>query len=133
SIDEVHDACGNIANYSSNSEEGGRQVAKSSPQMRQFSVHERPRISLSGCSPQIYLQAAKDDSIELPIHFHGRAQGADAPYTLTYSFSGPTSESDLSTPPKLHQVSLKNVDDKPRIKVTCCYSLNAVSSQLCTG
>jgi nucleoporin POM152 len=132
SIDEVHDACGNIANYSSNLDEGDRQMAKSTPQMRQFSVHERPRISLRGCNAQTYLQAAKDQSIELPIHF-GRSDGVDAPYTLTYSFSGPTSESDLSTPSKVQQVSLRSIDDKPRIKDPGWYSISAISSQFCSG
>ncbi|OJD13891.1 hypothetical protein AJ78_05712 [Emergomyces pasteurianus Ep9510] len=136
SIEEVHDACGNVANYSLISEEGGDQEpTKSTPQTQQFLVHERPRVSLSGCNAQSYLQVAKGYSIDLPVHFHsvGRNELADAPFTLAYSFTSEASHGDSSILPSLQQVSLQSVDHKPRIQEPGWYTLTAISSQFCSG
>ncbi|PGG97840.1 hypothetical protein AJ79_09076 [Helicocarpus griseus UAMH5409] len=134
SIEEVHDACGNVAKYSTASEDGDHHVAKITPQTQHFSVHERPRVSLSGCNAQSYLQVAKDRSIDLPVHFHslGRTR-ADAPYTLTFSFANQATQDGNFVPPATHQVTLKSVDHKPRIQEPGWYSLTAVSSQFCSG
>ncbi|KAK2794976.1 hypothetical protein FQN52_006855 [Onygenales sp. PD_12] len=135
SIEEVHDACGNVANYSTIAEEVDQHTVTNVPQTQQFSVHERPRISLSGCNAQSYLQVAKEDSIELPVHFHsiGRTQVGDAPYTLTYSFTDQLSQEDDSAPPATREVSLKSVDHKPRIQKPGWYTLTGISSQFCSG
>ncbi|PGG97004.1 hypothetical protein GX51_07553 [Blastomyces parvus] len=135
SIEEVHDACGNVANYSLILDDGDQQPLKTSPQTRKFLVHERPRVSLSGCNAQSYLQVAKDASIDLPVHFHavGRDQPADAPYTLTYTFKSEATQDDSSIPPSVQQVSLQSVNHNPRIKEPGWYTLTAISSQFCSG
>ncbi|KAG5287106.1 nucleoporin Pom152 [Histoplasma ohiense] len=135
SIEEVHDACGNVANYSLALQDGDQQLSKVSSQTQQFLVHERPRVSLSGCNAQSYLQVAKGHSIDLPLHFHsvGRDQAADAPYTLTYSYKSEATQDDSSIPPSVQQISLQSVDDKPRIQEQGWYSLTAISSQFCSG
>ncbi|KAL1983080.1 hypothetical protein VTN96DRAFT_493 [Rasamsonia emersonii] len=133
-IEEVHDACGNVANYSSYLDEMDRASTKALPQWHQFSVHERPRLSFAGCNAQKFLEVAKDDSIELPIRFYsvGRNYDNDAPFQVTYSFS----DSDVSDNPsvsKVRQVHLKNIDLRPRIKEQGWYTLNTVSSRFCSG
>ncbi|EQL28530.1 hypothetical protein, variant [Blastomyces dermatitidis ATCC 26199] len=135
SIEEVHDACGNVANYSLILDDGDQQPVKTSPQTQKFLVHERPRVSLTGCNAQSYLQVAKDSSIDLPVHFHsvGRDEPADAPYTLTYSFRSEATQDDTSIPPSAQQVNLQSVNHKPRIKEPGWYSLTAISSQFCSG
>ncbi|PGH16086.1 hypothetical protein AJ80_05301 [Polytolypa hystricis UAMH7299] len=134
-IEEVHDACGNVANYSSTVEDIDRLSTKSTPQVHQLSVHERPRVSLDGCDAQSYLEAAKGDSIELPIHFHSgpRVSAVDAPYTLTYSFIDQSVKDVESTTPNVHQATLKSVDHRPRIKDPGWYRIDAISSQFCSG
>lgn len=133
-IEEVHDAYGNVANYSSQLDEADRSLTKTIPQWQQLSVHERPRISLSGCNEQKSLEVAKDETIDLPIQFHsaGEDYGQDGPFTLAYSFTQADGDNeDLST--KNRQVSLRNLAQKPRIRDPGWYTLKGISSQFCSG
>ncbi|GKZ52020.1 hypothetical protein AbraIFM66951_009661, partial [Aspergillus brasiliensis] len=59
SIEEVHDGAGNIANYSALPDVFDRSSTKSLSQWHQFSVHERPRLSLTGCNDQSFLEVAR--------------------------------------------------------------------------
>lgn len=126
-IEEVHDGSGNTANYSIALDEMDRPPAKSSSQWHQFSVHERPRLSLSGCDDQHFLEVARGDNIELPVKYQpvGRGYNKDGPFSLTYSFSG--------TGQKTRQLSMKNLDQKPQIKEPGWYTLETISSQFCAG
>ncbi|CRG83266.1 Nucleoporin pom152 [Talaromyces islandicus] len=134
-IEEVHDAYGNIANYSGLFDDADRSSGKGLVQSHQLSVHERPRLSLLGCNAQNFLQIAKGDSTDLPLHFHstGRDYSGDTPFQITYSHS-PAGESeqpgDLSKP---NQLSLKSLDHRPRIKEPGWYSIDSVSSRYCAG
>lgn len=134
SIEEVHDACGNIANYTASLEED-RQSAKHLAQTQRFSVHERPRISLDGCNSQSYLEVAKDDSTELPVQFHsvGRTQSSDAPYVLAYSFADSSATNEASSPRSTEQAVLKSKNHRPRIKKPGWYTIEGISSNYCDG
>ncbi|GAM43583.1 nucleoporin [Talaromyces pinophilus] len=133
-IEEVHDAQGNVANYSSYLDDTDRASLKNVLQWHQFSVHERPRLSMIGCSAQKFLQIAKGETTELPLHFHstGRDYSDDAPFQLTYSYSPEETdgETDVS---KILQVSLKTSDSRPKIKEPGWYSLESTSSRFCRG
>ncbi|KAL2862913.1 putative nuclear envelope pore membrane protein [Aspergillus lucknowensis] len=134
-IEEVHDGSGNVANYSTLLEEGDRHWAKSLPQWHQFSVHEIPRISLSGCNDQQFLEVARGENLPLPTKFHNSDQGyrEDGPFSLIYSF-GTESQSNVDDPSRtIRQLSLKSVDQKPSVKEPGWYSLRHVSSQFCSG
>nr|KMM64364.1 hypothetical protein CPAG_00716 [Coccidioides posadasii RMSCC 3488] len=133
-IDEVQDTYGNIVNYTS-MRIGDSDSTRDGLQSRRFFVHERPRISLAGCTPQTFLKAAKGDSIALPVHIHssGRSQATDTPFTIVYSFSDKPRQSDHLAQPEYHEVVLKNMDDKPRIKEQGWYDIISVSSQFCSG
>lgn len=135
-IEEVHDAWGNVANYSLEPSEPDRRSSKLDlPQHRHFSVHERPRISFSGCNSQSFLEVAKEDSIELPIHFHpmGRSPGEDAPYSLSYSFEAQSPDNSPPIPKEIRDAAMKSIDHPPRIKDPGWYTLTGISSQFCTG
>lgn len=133
-IEEVHDAYGNVANYSMYLDEMDRISTKGLPQWHQFSVHERPRLSFAGCNAQKFLEVAKDDSIELPIRFSsvGRNYDNDAPFQVTYFFYESDTPNDRSLA-KVRQVHLKNIDLRPRIKQQGWYTLDSVSSRFCSG
>lgn len=126
-IEEIHDGSGNVANYSTALDEMDRPSAKYSSQSHQFSVHERPRLSLSGCDDRHFLEVAKGDSIDLPVKYQpvGRGYNGDGPFSLTYSFSG--------TGQKTRQLSLKSLDLNPQIKDPGWYTLDSISSQHCSG
>ncbi|GIJ87194.1 hypothetical protein Asppvi_006100 [Aspergillus pseudoviridinutans] len=133
-IEEVHDGCGNIANYSTLLDEVDRSSPKPLSHWHQFSVHERPRLSLSGCDDQHFIEVAKGEHVNLPLKFHPVGQGYDndGPFSLGYSFRGnELDERDASD--KIRQLSLKDLDQKPQIKESGWYMLNSISSQFCSG
>ncbi|CAG8225103.1 unnamed protein product [Penicillium salamii] len=127
-IEEVHDAIGNVANYSTIFEDGDRPSTKSQSQWYQFSVHERPQLSLQHCSSQNPLQVAKGDSTRFPLKFHpdGNAYSNDGPFSVGYSF-----QQDDDTQEKT--VSLKGLDHSPDIKEPGLYALTSVSTKFCQG
>jgi nucleoporin POM152 len=133
-IEEIHDAVGNVANYSSLLDETDR-PSKSLPQWHLFSVHERPRLSLTGCDDRNFLQAARGEVVELPTKFHTAGQGysKDGPFHLTYSFVGNDQRGQDDSPTKIRQLSLRGLDQRPQIKDTGWYTLSSVSSQFCSG
>ncbi|RDW87197.1 putative nuclear envelope pore membrane protein [Aspergillus mulundensis] len=134
-IEEVHDGSGNVANYSMFLEDFDRQSTKPLAQWHQFSVHEIPRLSLSGCNDQHFLEVARGESLPLPVKFHSSDHGYenDGPFSLIYSFSldGQGSVDDPAR--TIRQLSLKTVDQKSMIKEPGWYSLQYVSSQFCSG
>ncbi|KAI9373226.1 hypothetical protein BJX61DRAFT_395811 [Aspergillus egyptiacus] len=134
-IEEVHDGSGNIANYSLVLEEADRQSARSLAQWHRFSVHEIPRLSLSGCNDQNFLEVARGESLPLPIRFHNFDQGyeGDGPFSLTYSFGSEGQENVEDSSRTVRQLSLKSIDQKPLIKEPGWYSVKHVSSQFCSG
>lgn len=133
-IEEIHDGCGNAANYSTHLDEMDR-PSKSLSQWHLFSVHERPRLSLAGCDDRNFLQVARGDLVELPTKFHPAGQGysKDGPFSVTYSYAGNDHSSNDDLPTKIRQLSLKAPDQRPQIKETGWYALTSVSSQFCSG
>ncbi|KAI5301372.1 hypothetical protein KEM55_007274 [Ascosphaera atra] len=132
-VEEVHDACGNVANYSLVHEESYRTPSRGSLQARQFNVHERPRISLDDCSAQSYIEAPKGEAVDLPVRFHSlEAVSNDAPYTVTYTFTNESSP-DFSSNLEMQEATLKSTSQRPRIRNPGWYSLNSVSSKFCLG
>ncbi|KAL2816848.1 hypothetical protein BDW59DRAFT_135631 [Aspergillus cavernicola] len=134
-IEEVHDGAGNVANYSMLLEESDRQSTKSLVQWHQFSVHEIPRMSLSGCNDQHFLEVARGESLPLPVRFHNSDQAyeSDGPFSLTYTFGTDSQENVRNSSRSVRQLSLKTVDQKPLIREPGWYGLQHVSSQFCSG
>jgi nucleoporin POM152 len=131
-IEEVHDAIGNVANYSTIFDEGDRPSTKSQSQWYQFSVHERPQLSLQHCNLQNPLQVAKGDSTRFPFSFHpdGNAYSGDGPFSVGYSFTGNTQQDE---PADEKTVSMKNMDHAVDIKEPGLYTLTSVSTKFCQG
>lgn len=134
-VEEVHDACGNVANYSTMFEDGERPSTKSLSQWHQFSVHERPRVSLSGCNDQRPLEVARGDSVNLPLDFQvvGNGYAGDGPFSVVYSFSGPDAAQRGAEMKDSRTLTLKTLDQKSPIKEPGWYSLSSVTSQFCPG
>ncbi|KAJ5937464.1 Nucleoporin [Penicillium verhagenii] len=133
-IEEVHDACGNVANYSTIFEDNERPSTKSLSQWHQFSVHESPRISLSGCNDQRPLEVARGNSVDLPIKFQtdGARYAGDGPFSVVYTYND-GSDTQKSSDSKETTLVLKSVDQKSPIREPGWYSLTSVSSQFCPG
>ncbi|KAL4951339.1 hypothetical protein BDW69DRAFT_40859 [Aspergillus filifer] len=134
-IEEVHDGSGNVANYSMMLEDADRHSARSLAQWHQFSVHEIPKLSLSGCNDQHFLEVARGENLPLPIRFLNSDHGYenDGPFSLIYSY-GTSGQENVEDPARtVRQLSLKTIDQKPLIKEPGWYSLKYVSSQFCSG
>lgn len=133
-VEEVHDACGNVANYSTLFEDGERPSTKSISQWHQFSVHERPLVSLAGCNDQRPLEVARGDSVDLPMKFQpvGGGYSGDGPFSVVYSFNAET-DGQKTDPQTTRTLVLKNLDQKSPIKEPGWYALSSVSSQFCPG
>lgn len=134
-IEEVHDALGNVANYSSIFDDGERPSPKSSSQWHQLMIHERPKVSLSGCNEQRPLEVARGDSVNLPINFQQTTKpyDRDGPFTVTYSFSATESEQKEGVAQESMTVVLKTLDQHVPIKEPGWYTLTSVSSHYCPG
>ena len=142
-IDEVHDACGNIANYSylRSSEAYQRTTIKTSQIERHFSVHERPRFSLRGYDDQNPIKVEEGKSKFLPVRFTAgsTAKSEGTAYTLKYLFT----PQDEILPDQRHPTSaslyeaviVDNAQGNGGIEVreTGLYSLHSVRSAFCDG
>ncbi|KAH8688889.1 putative nuclear envelope pore membrane protein [Talaromyces proteolyticus] len=131
-IEEVHDAYGNIANYSTDNDDSS---GKGLLQWHQLSVHERPRLSLLGCNAQKFLKIAKGVSTEFPLHFHstGKDYSGDTPMRITYSYSNSEEWEPSKSLSNLQHMSLKNLDNLPKIKEPGWYSLDSKIFDKCAN
>ncbi|KAF4556171.1 Nucleoporin-like protein 2 [Elsinoe fawcettii] len=139
SLDEVQDAFGNKVSYTLKDHDKQEKPRNKEAHLHQvITVHERPTVVLSECSPQRPLRVAKGRDASLPIRLGSTGKGGvlDSPYQIEYQFT-PESEltpsGDHGPSPKVESISIKGVDQRPRIKEAGLYTLSAVSSEFCLG
>ena len=139
-VDEVQDACGNVANYSDirSSLSSPRKGFKGQQMQQHFSVHERPRIALREFDSQHPIKVEKGKSRLLPIHLSstGSRKLEDTSYTLSYLF---TPQEEL-LPDQKHSTGatvIKTVvQDTSRgfeIREPGLYTLQSVHTGFCAG
>lgn len=130
SIEEVHDACGNVVTYSPLDDA----TMKNGPQQgREFTVLERPRISMQGCNQQKYLQVAKHKTMPLPLNLV--APNSDAPYSLQYTFTphGTGKEGSEKALESFKEAILNAESQRFEISEPGWYSLTSISGAHCSG
>ena len=136
SIDEIHDACGNVANYSRAEEQRSPRTKDRTYTEQIFTVHERPRISLSGCTLEHPLKIAKGKTSQLPIHIESTNAGPVAPeHVISWAFTpqdrvSPSGEHDVDA--KLSNAIIKH-SLGPMIGKPGLYTLQSVSTAFCAG
>lgn len=139
-IDEVEDACGNVANYFDrrSSHSGPQKVLKSHQVEQHFSVHERPQIALRNYDSQHPIKVGKGKSKMLPIHLSSTGHGKleDAPYTLSYLF---TPQEELlpdqkhSSAATLKETIILDTSRGLEIREPGLYTLQTVGTRFCAG
>lgn len=139
-IDEVHDACGNVVNYSDIrlSQLGPQKALKGHQLEQHFSVHERPRIALREYNSQHPIKVEKGKSKMLPIHLSSTGAGKleDAPYTLSYLF---TPQEDLlpdqkhSNAATIKEIRVMDTSHGIEIREAGLYTLHSVGTRFCAG
>ncbi|KAK4694898.1 hypothetical protein P7C71_g2752, partial [Lecanoromycetidae sp. Uapishka_2] len=139
-IEEVHDACGNIANFTNGRLlEHGQQKPLRGRQLEQhFAVHERPRVALREYDSRHPIKVEKGKSKTLPIQMTSTGPGKleDAPFTLSYLF---TPQEEILTDQKhsstaiLKEVIVKDTTHGIEVREPGLYTLQSISTAFCEG
>lgn len=128
-VEEVEDGLGNRVLYDSEN----MKEASVSPPVQSLVVHNRPRVSLSGCDSEHSLRVAKEDSVNFPIKLRPAAQfhSSDWPLKLSYSFT-PETDSEI---PAIESISYEMSSERsvPKISRAGVYSIESIESQFCSG
>lgn len=139
-IDEVHDACGNIANYSdSRSSDMSQQRSLKENNLEQhFFVHERPKVALLGCDSQHPIKVQRGRSTALPIQLGSTGSGKpeDISYSVSYLFTDSSNllpDQKHSQDATLHEIVLKDRSRELEVRDPGLYTLQSISSDFCGG
>jgi nucleoporin POM152 len=137
SIDEIHDATGNIANFSANSDDGEHIYPRGAHLEQAFMVHERPVARFTGCDSRNPLMVANGKSVHLPAQYvsSGRTPD-DTSHILVWKFSPLdtlTKSGDHGSEVVLEEYAAKTAHNTPAIREPGLYSLVGVKSKFCEG
>ena len=138
-VDEVHDACGNVVDYSGTGHEESPLRFKGESQPEQiFDVHGRPKAALDGHSSQEPLKVPYGRSGFLPLWLSSTESIRPelSKHILSYSFT-PQHES-LPNQAQLKDAVLKQVNINAKrsgleVSEPGLYSLRSVSTEYCAG
>ncbi|KAF5003394.1 hypothetical protein FDECE_10051 [Fusarium decemcellulare] len=134
SVDEVHDAFGNVVKYAASDDETDKTRPKGLT--HRFTVKERPQVRLDGCDLRNPIKVAKGGTAKLPVEFSLANALDDTSHELTWEFSPIDSltnsgeHGDQVSPGSYYA---KNSQDKPRVSEPGLYTLKSVSSGSCKG
>lgn len=129
-VDEVHDAFGNVVRYDEAADD------RKTPLSHKFSVKERPKIHMQGCDLRNALKIAKDRTAPLPVGFSLAGQVADTSHKITWAFSPIDSLSNSGDHgDKVSYVThtARNSQDRPLVSAPGLYTLKSVTSGQCEG
>lgn len=139
-VDEVHDACGNVRNYSQErtNDHGQQKPLKPNHLEQRFWVHERPKVALSNYDSQHPVKVARGKSKPLALEISATGSGnlVGATSTLSYWF---TPEEDLvvdqkhSSTAELKEVVLKDASRGLEVRDPGLYTLQSIKTQFCGG
>ncbi|OAA56959.1 nuclear envelope pore membrane protein [Niveomyces insectorum RCEF 264] len=140
SIDEVHDAFGNVAIYNELLDDQ-HDIRPQPPKhlVQNFLVRERPRVRFAGCDLRQPLKVARGRSTRLPVRYElpGVRRPEDSmAHTLSWQFSPIdtlTKTGDHGDVVSTETFTARNADDVPSISAPGLYTLKSVSSNACEG
>ncbi|KAF7939884.1 uncharacterized protein EAE98_000011 [Botrytis deweyae] len=137
SINEIHDATGNVANFTLIGEDGELIYPKNTHMEQSLTVHERPLARLSGCDSRSPLMVAIGQSTQLPVKYASPGRTPDdTSHTLTYKFSPLdtlTAAGDHGSEVIFEEYSARNAHQSPNIREPGLYTLVGVKSKFCEG
>ncbi|KAH6721363.1 hypothetical protein BKA61DRAFT_699874 [Leptodontidium sp. MPI-SDFR-AT-0119] len=137
SIDEIHDATGNVANFSSEAEDVDHIYPKRAHLEQSFTVHERPLSKLMSCDSRNPLKVAKRKTTQLPVVYSSPGRTPDdTSHTITWKFSpldSLTKSGDHGQEVVFEEFFAKTANDKPIIREPGLYTLTGVKSRFCDG
>ena len=132
-VDEIHDAFGNVVQYQQPGEDSDKGKPKGLSQT--FAVKERPKMRLKDCDLRKPLKVAKGRSARLPVDF-GAGSTDDATHKVTWEFSPINSLTNSGN--HGNEVSIgthlaKSANDMPLVSEPGLYTLKSVTSGSCEG
>lgn len=136
SIDEIHDATGNVANFSAGGDGVKHDHQKASNLEYSFTVHERPVAQLVGCDTRDPLMVADGKTAQLPVNYPYHVKGPDSSHTLTWKFSPLntlTASGDHGSNAITDKFVAKTTNDSPTIHEAGLYTLIGIESEHCQG
>ncbi|TVY80855.1 Nucleoporin [Lachnellula suecica] len=137
SIDEIHDATGNVANFSSGGDDGEHNYPKGAHLEQDFAVHERPVTRLTGCDSRNPLMVASGRPVQLPAQYMSPGRTPDdTSHTLTWKFSPLdtlTKTGDHGDHVLVEEFLAKTAHNTPTIREPGLYTLTSVKSKFCDG
>jgi len=137
SIDEIHDATGNVANFSSGADDGEHKYPKGAHLEQEFTVHERPVARLTGCDSRNPLMVANGKSVQLPVQYMSPGRTPDeTSHILTWKFSPLDTLSkagDHGDDAVIEEYLAKTAHNTPTIRESGLYTLTSVKSKFCDG
>ncbi|KAI1763697.1 hypothetical protein GGR53DRAFT_358038 [Hypoxylon sp. FL1150] len=135
SIDEVHDAFGNVIQYPQPEEPDAKPKPKHLYQ--NFVVRERPRATIKGCDIRNPIKVAKGKTAKLPVKIGRPGHSPDnSPHTLTWHFSPIDTLSksgDHGDVVEVGSFTTKGINDQPAISAPGLYTLKSVFCDSCEG
>ena len=135
-INEIHDACGNVANFSL-SNEGGEQFSLGSQLEQRFLVHERPTVAINGYDAQQSLKLPEGKAAPWPLLLGSTGRKVlDVPITVSYLFTpieNLQENGEHMSSAEQHEVTLSPHLKTPSLQKAGLYSLKSVKSQFCMG
>lgn len=134
SVDEVHDAFGNVMQYAQPGDDPETPGPKALTQ--RFAVQERPKVRMQGCDIRNALKVAKGKKASLPVSFGLPGAKSDANYQVTWDFSPIdtlTNSGDHGSEVSIGSHSAKNSQDRPLVSAPGLYTLKSVTSGSCEG
>ena len=138
SIEEIHDALGNVANYSIDDGQRSHKLHHGFSTEQVFSVHDRPRISFLDCSPQRPLKAPAGQTKPLPIKIEPISWQSTKPaqFQIQYLFTPQealTVDGNHAVDAATTTITMTQNGVLPSIKQPGLYSLQSVKTQFCSG
>ncbi len=143
SIDEVHDAFGNVIKYNDpaaeDADQGHPRASSAKHLVQSFLVRDRPRIRFKGCDLREPLKVAQGRFAALPIHYDMPGQRDPherSTHTVTYQFSpldSLTNSGDHGDVVSTEIFQARFVGSQPWLSEPGLYTLKSVSADSCEG
>lgn len=137
SIDEVHDAAGNVVNFTDRGEDGEHIYPKGTHLEQGLTVHERPKVLLDGYDSQRPLRVPTGRKVDLPVKFGPIGKSTDnLEHTITWQFSPIdtlTADGDHGTEYVIEEYVSKNPQRRPQVHQPGLYTLKSVRNGFCEG
>lgn len=137
SLDEVHDACGNVIDFTGSQLDIARRRKSAEGKVLEqvLRVHERPRAAFHGYNAQPEVKVESGKSFELPIDITstGSRSLSDSLHKISYAFERTIAGQGDAVEGTIHDISMKPTDPLPEVRVPGLYSLKSVETEFCTG